>query len=199
MSIRPCVKQDLESVARLHKAAFTDVQVPALLYHTSASVIKRFYSECLDDCIFLVSEENGNINGLVLGGEQTALAAARRRFYRKNAHRFLPLLALRPMDLLEKLSKWRNFFIGTTMDRGIQRLEEPWIMLLLAVSNAERGSGLAARMWNAFETAIAVHTSRFEFAVGKANKSSLNFFIKREVKVIRKTDDAFQFLREISV
>jgi hypothetical protein len=198
MSIRPCVKQDLESVARLHKAAFADVQVPALLHHTSASIVKRFYSECIDDCIFLVSEENGTINGLVLGGKRTALAAARRRFYRKNAHRFLPLLALRPMDLLEKLSKWRNFFIGTTMDHGIQRLEEPWVMQVLAVANAERGSGLAARMWNAFETAISAHTSRFEFAVGKANKTSLNFCLKRKVRIVRKTDDAFQFLREIS-
>jgi ribosomal protein S18 acetylase RimI-like enzyme len=194
MSIRQCRKEDLQSVAALHKAALS--HEVSLLAQSPVSVIERFYAECLDDCVFLVNEEHGKINGFVLGGRAENVQAARRRFYWKNLHSCLALMAFRPGLALHMLSKWRNLFLGTRLEGRVQEVGAPWILQLFAVSEEARGTGLALRLAEAFEGALA-KPCRYQISVATYNKRAIRFYLKMQCQVARETQDSLLLIKEI--
>ena len=74
--IRTAKIEDVTKIAEIHKKQFAN----HFLGHYSTEVIGKFYMNFLNQSIFLVSEENGIINGFVMGGYDCAMVNAKKNF-----------------------------------------------------------------------------------------------------------------------
>lgn len=194
MTIRQCKRQDLPLVAALHKRALRDEV--SLLAQSSPSTTVRFYLECLGNIVFLVNEREGGIDGFVLGGKTDEVQAARRRFYWKNLHLCLGMASRGGLSAA-LISRWRNLFAGTGLESRETALEASQTLLLLAVSDEARGTGLALKLVEAFEGTLA-KPCRYNVSVAKENSAAIRFYLKMNCKVTRETCDSLMLVKDVS-
>lgn len=193
MPIRQCKREDLPLVAALHKSALRDEV--SLLVQSSPSTVVRFYLECLGNLVFLVNEQDGKIDGFVLGGITDEVQAARRRFYWKNLHSCLGMATRRGLSA-GPLNRWRNLFAGTRMESQEAALEAPQTLLLLAVSDEARGTRLGLKLVEAFEGTLAKPCS-YNISVAKENSAAIRFYLKMNCKVTRETYDSLLLVKDV--
>jgi ribosomal protein S18 acetylase RimI-like enzyme len=191
--IRACKKEDLSRVARLHKKAFSFEL--SLLSQSSPRLIEKFYAECLDHCILIISEPNGKVTGVALGGAAEDLSRARRSFYWKNVLGCIAQGLSNAKLIVHALSNWRNLFLGTRLDPG-DWLDVAFTLLVLAVSEDARGSGLALELSQAFEARLGTGRT-YQIAVDKNNQAALRFYLKRGSRVAGEKGHSFLLVKTV--
>ena len=197
MRVRPAVRQDLKSVARIHKERFDDAVY--LLGQYSTSLIAAFYRRYLSGAVFLVhANEQGEIDAFVLGGEAGMLRKRKRDFARARAVQLAWESLLRPR--LWKLALGDAWRMLAPNDRRRAAPPPPgrlrdMRLLSIAVAAGAAGYGAAAALVNAFDDEMRQRGPGYELTVLKTNSRARRFYEKLDFILVGETEQEYIFQR----
>jgi ribosomal protein S18 acetylase RimI-like enzyme len=146
--IRTVKSSDLQNIAVLHKERFSD----HFLGKYSIPVISAYYQEFINECIFLVSEHNGNINGFVMGGDSHKLNNAKARFLKKNRVLYSFDTLIRPWIYKDVVSRIPSFL--KISNQPVSTQQTAIRLLSIAISKDVEGYGISKQLLDSFEIAI---------------------------------------------
>ena len=180
--VREAAFDDIEDVARIHKARFGGPEYTLGQY--SMSLVRGFYASFLGRCVFLVHPSDRGVDGFIVGGGPEDIYGAQRAFVRKHFVRCCLETSLHPR-------LWRAAY--RFMQRSylpqptkIVELLMPNLakLLSLAVDKAAEGSGTAAVMVKAFESRIWDRCPGYTLSVLKANQQAVRFYEKLGLTIV---------------
>ena len=184
MTVRSAIKADLRSVATIHKSQFES----HFLGQYSAKLLENFYGSLLGKAPFLVHETSEGVNGFLVGGSSETISACKTAFLHRNFLLCLWETLLRPRLWL---ASWRRGIRHTApllAIRGGSKKTSPLYqisILSIAVSKQAMGTGVAAKLIDAFERAIqGNHVDHYGLSVMKKNLCACRFYEKTGFEVI---------------
>jgi ribosomal protein S18 acetylase RimI-like enzyme len=173
MEVRGAAENDLARVAKLHREQFSDHFLGCYPTH----VIKEFYRQFLDDCIFNVAYLHGNLAGFVMGGETNILKQRRALFVRRNWLKLLFATILLPRLWLPAISRARGLRITDRHHAGFESSAKSRL-LSIAVSDSAKGAGVAGALVESFERSLLA-TRLYGLSVHEDNERAIGFYAKK--------------------
>lgn len=189
MTIRPAKKSEIPQIARIHKERFAD----HFLAGYSTGLLEQFYESFVESFIFLVSLEEGTVNGFVLGGRLDLLTAQRRQFLFHHLARFTIETALRPSLYRSAVQRLPLFFLGSINSQGPPA---PVGLLSIAVTAEAEGTGVAKALVRSFEEHLK-DFRRYRLTVNSNNWRAIRFFKKMGLNVETEDNSSVWFVKEI--
>jgi ribosomal protein S18 acetylase RimI-like enzyme len=198
MRIRAAVADDLESVARIHKARFSHIDY--LLGQYSRSLIVAFYRLHLADTVFLVhTNDRGEVDAFVMGGEANTLGAHKRQFARSYAARIAWETFLQPR-------LWRiavggaRAMLAPASHQAEQKVDasraQNMRLLSIAVAENAEGTGAAVALVREFDNTVRRSCEGYELTVLKTNQRARRFYEKLDFVLVRETAQEYVFQKK---
>ena len=180
--VRPATYDDIEDIARIHKARFGGPEYTLGQY--SYSLVRGFYASFLGRCVFLVHCSDCGVDGFVVGGAPAEVSAAQRAFVRNN-------LVGCCLETLLHPRLWRaayQFVRRSYLPQPTKFVEilAPDLpkLLSIAVDEAAQGSGAGAALVKAFESSISPRYAGYTLSVLKGNAQAVRFYEKLGLTIV---------------
>jgi ribosomal protein S18 acetylase RimI-like enzyme len=173
MSVREAKSDDLEAVARIHKARFSHPNY--LLGQYSIGLIREFYAAFLARAVFLVHVREGEVDGFILAGMPDVVRACKRSFIRNNLPRCVAETAFRPRVWLHSVRTLRGLFrhrrnpAGANPDKSMR-------FLSFGIADGNRRGGAAITLLASLEARIRDVCPGYQAVVRRSNTQLLQFY-----------------------
>jgi len=168
--IQPTLPSDLESIAALHKAQFSD----HLLGQFSVSLLVDFYGMFLGNSIFLTARNSSDLLGFVLGGLNSQNVAIKGSFQKCRFWRILFESLFRPRVWVMAGPRILALPVRPSSPQSLYEMR----LLSIAVRNEAKGSGVASGLVSGFENSILGY-QKYGLSVLAENSRALAFYIKQ--------------------
>ena len=205
LTARSTRREDLIEIARIHKESYPPGH---FINEFSISTIAKFYGTFLDgnrDIIFLLCVLENKIVGFALGGRIDSLAMAKKKFIKEEMHNLIIEAYLKLMSFnfsfFKKLFPRVKFNLGNSIkhiNKDINRNEDVWSLLSIAVSNKVKRKSIGQKLLQSFEKEIrGFGVQKYRLSVVKDNVAAINFYIKNGFYVNNETKNSISFMKQI--
>lgn len=191
--VQQATDNDIFKVASIHKQQFPT----HFLGKYSVRLLSAYYKAFLDNSIFLVSRDNDEVNGFVVGGFASNLSCGRRDFLTQNKVLYITETILRPNTYLGVLSRLKSVASSMQKTKGSNSVTDEIFILSIAVDKNYMGKGIAQELCHAFEESIKPDASEYGLYVRCDNKRAVKFYEKMGFKVNKQVGDEFYLTKRI--
>lgn len=171
MSPRPARASDLRAITVVHREAFPR----QTLSQFSERVIVDFYTALLRHAVFVVDEQATGMKGFAVGGSLPDCLQSQREFLRDAGIRAAIETLFHPSLAVTAMSRaW-----GILSARRVANAVIPdYRLLVLAVADRARGTGVASALVRCFEERIPAEYPAYGLSVRRENVRAIRFYEK---------------------
>jgi Acetyltransferases len=189
--IRLATDEDLNCIANLHIECFPNYFLTKL----GTDLLAKYYKEFITDKdIFIVYEEKGQINGLLVGTPDSNMG--RHAFIRHNfislGKRVIWLCIRFDKDTIKRINLLNALRTKKKINVGTECSEIR--LLSICVSNQSRGNGIAEELIDVFEKRlIKAGFNSYGLTVYKDNQRANRFYQKAGMQMERETETEYKY------
>lgn len=188
MLIRSIEINDLEKIASLHLRSFDKYHFSS---HFSKSLLESYFKSVLYfNHYSYLAEENGEILGYLIGGNQTEPGL--RKFLKENFFNVIGRILVNPLFLAEKI----NAVFLRLKKKQFSKAE--YRIYIIAIAPEKQGTGIGKKLLMYFEEQLSKNNiNLYGLSVRKWNRKAELFYIKNGFKLENKSNVSIYFMKEI--